>query len=112
MTAYLDTLEAAIKREGMSEPAKELLLYARKLEELREQDTQQIRLVADYFRERGKQDYEAETVRICGLCGHHMTIETCGSASADGYYLCHADDHSCYHRWTVYKERPTSPQES
>lgn len=20
--------------------------------------------------------------------------------------LCHSDDHSCYHQWTVYKKRP------
>ncbi len=45
--------------------------------------------------------------RRCGLCGHQPA---CGSASVWNndrqVFLCHADDHSCYHRWTVYKERP------
>lgn len=39
----------------------------------------------------------------CPLCGHEPA---CGYASADGCRLCHADDHSCYHRWTVYNDRP------
>lgn len=43
----------------------------------------------------------------CGLCGHHPV---CGSASVttpEGrVHLCHDDDHSCYHQWTVYKRRP------
>lgn len=45
----------------------------------------------------------------CFLCGHEPS---CGSAAVYDMYadrklfLCHADDHSCYHRWTVYGERP------
>ena len=30
---------------------------------------------------------------------------------ADGQPLCHVDDHSCYHRWTVYGERPVDVTE-
>lgn len=45
----------------------------------------------------------------CGLCGHEMTFERCGSAGAtlDGrpVDLCHADDHDCYRAWTVYGAR-------
>lgn len=48
--------------------------------------------------------------RVCALCGHVMTLDRCGSAGAheNGHviYLCHTDDHDCYHRWTVYRERP------
>lgn len=48
------------------------------------------------------------TATTCGLCGHSPA---CGSAEGldelvQRVPLCHADDHSCYHRWTVYKERP------
>lgn len=32
MSAYLDALEAAIKREGITNPTAELIYYARKLE--------------------------------------------------------------------------------
>lgn len=48
-------------------------------------------------------------VKVCGLCGHEMTSERCGSAtvgSANGIPLCHHDTHSCYRRWTVYGARP------
>lgn len=45
--------------------------------------------------------------KVCGLCGHEITLDRCGSASADGVPLCHHDTHSCYHRWTVYGARPT-----
>jgi len=59
--------------------------------------------------------YEVEdTSRICELCGHDMSA-TPGNVSKCGYaavanlgetiYLCHADDHSCYQRWTVFGER-------
>lgn len=45
----------------------------------------------------------------CGLCGHEPA---CGSASVtqgvQEVWLCHADDHSCYHQWTVYDARPYS----
>ncbi len=45
----------------------------------------------------------------CGLCDHDPA---CGSASAtrgeQQVDLCHEDDHSCYHRWTVYGDRPWS----
>lgn len=45
-------------------------------------------------------------MKRCGLCGHVMTLESCGAASsADGVPLCHHDTHSCYHRWTAYTER-------
>ena len=43
---------------------------------------------------------------MCGLCGH---APACGFAESDGVRLCHADDHSCYHRWTVYGERGSTP---
>lgn len=45
----------------------------------------------------------------CGLCGHKPA---CGSASVTSgdtqVDLCHEDDHSCYHQWTVYGVRPWS----
>jgi hypothetical protein len=46
-------------------------------------------------------------VRTCGLCSHtapgdHSIL----GAQADGVDLCHSDDHSCYHRWTVMGARP------
>lgn len=45
--------------------------------------------------------------RFCALCGHVVGPRTaCGYGSADGVLLCHADSHSCYRRWTVYRERP------
>jgi hypothetical protein len=47
----------------------------------------------------------------CGLCGHVRNLARCGHANADNVYLCHADDHSCYHRWTVYGERPQDGDE-
>ena len=45
---------------------------------------------------------------VCGLCGHDPA---CGYASVsreDGVQvrLCHNDNHSCYHLWTVYGRRP------
>lgn len=51
---------------------------------------------------------------VCGLCGHDMEFDTCGYAGTwqmtvtgeQQVYLCHADDHDCYHLWTVYGERP------
>ena len=49
---------------------------------------------------------EWERIPTCGLCGHKIVFERCGSAEADGVPLCHADDHSCYQRWTLYGERP------
>ena len=53
-------------------------------------------------------------MKICGLCSHHMTLEACGSGSywskeTGQVDLCHADDHSCYHQWTVYGKRPVHP---
>lgn len=46
----------------------------------------------------------------CELCGHRPA---CGYARVhlpDGasIRLCHKDSHSCYHRWTVYGDRPTT----
>lgn len=41
-------------------------------------------------------------VTKCGYCGHDPA---CGFAEDRGVRLCHTDDHSCYHRWTVYGER-------
>lgn len=49
----------------------------------------------------------------CALCGHDPA---CGSASVttqvgtevSEYRLCHDDGHSCYHRWTVYGQRPAT----
>lgn len=42
----------------------------------------------------------------CALCEHDPA---CGSASVQRdeeiVYLCHEDDHSCYHEWTVYGRR-------
>lgn len=54
---------------------------------------------------------ESRRARICGLCGHVMTMTSCGSAQANGVPLCHTDDHDCYHRWTVYGARPAEPAE-
>ena len=49
--------------------------------------------------------------KICALCSHVITLDTCGHASVDpNTHLCHADSHSCYHRWTVSKERPTGQE--
>lgn len=48
--------------------------------------------------------------KVCGLCGHEMTLDQCGHASVGGVPLCHHDTHSCYHRWTVYGDRPVSDQ--
>lgn len=53
----------------------------------------------------------ARSERRCSLCGHVITFARCGGGEAIGadgvhHYLCHADDHSCYHRWTVYGDRP------
>jgi hypothetical protein len=50
--------------------------------------------------------------KFCGLCGHIMSPEVCGSAgiwwNEDFINLCHADttDHDCYRDWTIYGERP------
>lgn len=45
----------------------------------------------------------------CGLCGH---VPACGYAAATldtrQVRLCHAVSHSCYHRWTVYGDRPAA----
>jgi hypothetical protein len=41
-------------------------------------------------------------VEACGLCGQ----EALGYAQANGVRLCHAPERECYHRWTVYGERP------
>ena len=42
----------------------------------------------------------------CGLCGHKITFDRCGMASAGEVNLCHADDHDCYPEWTVHGTRP------
>lgn len=55
----------------------------------------------------------------CRLCGHDVSLGAlgpCGTSSVtlpDGrtVWLCHADDHSCYHRWTVYGDRPGRPSD-
>jgi hypothetical protein len=48
--------------------------------------------------------------KTCGLCGHTMTLDRCGYGSVwtndSRVTLCHTDDHDCYRRWTVYRERP------
>lgn len=46
---------------------------------------------------------------VCGLCGHEMVLERCGYAAVGDVPLCHADDHSCYHAWTVNRTRPGDP---
>ncbi len=38
----------------------------------------------------------------CGFCGHNPA---CGYAQAEGHWLCHTDDHSCYEQWTVHGQR-------
>lgn len=52
---------------------------------------------------------EVEERTVCALCGHTMSLDRCGSAGAhengQTFDLCHADDHDCYRRWTVYSER-------
>lgn len=46
----------------------------------------------------------------CVLCGHDPA---CGvSAVGPDQYTCHTDDHSCYHRWTVYGARPDTSLKS
>lgn len=51
---------------------------------------------------------------VCGFCGHVMNMAHCGFASAsegdEEVYLCHANDHDCYYRWTVLHERPSAAQ--
>jgi hypothetical protein len=54
----------------------------------------------------------------CGLCGHVSVDHPAERQFASGFLggsvwiegqsvnLCHTDNHSCYHRWTVYGERP------
>lgn len=54
-----------------------------------------------------------QPVTSCGLCGHSMEIP-CGyshvwSKGSGPVYLCHADDHDCYHAWTVWNTRPGDP---
>jgi hypothetical protein len=51
--------------------------------------------------------------RICALCGHNMMLDQCGYATItmaavvdQEIFLCHTDDHDCYHAWTIYGERP------
>jgi hypothetical protein len=44
------------------------------------------------------------TAQLCALCGDVAL----GYAAADGKRLCHANERSCYHRWTVYGERPVA----
>lgn len=48
----------------------------------------------------------------CALCDHVMTFDRCGFAGAtengERVHLCHADDHDCYHAWTLYDTRPDS----
>ena len=57
----------------------------------------------------GEQQVEA---LYCGLCGHLVRkkgftgVGPCGWAFDGTTPLCHADDHSCYQRWTLYGERP------
>ena len=44
----------------------------------------------------------------CGLCGHDPSCGYAVVSDARGdTFLCHADDHSCYHAWTVWDTRPT-----
>lgn len=44
-----------------------------------------------------------QSTDACHLCDHDPA---CGHArNADGGRLCHTDDHSCYHQWTVYGRR-------
>jgi hypothetical protein len=45
----------------------------------------------------------------CAMCGHSASDHREGwmGGEADDQPLCHVDDHSCYHRWTVYGARPT-----
>lgn len=42
------------------------------------------------------------TEEMCGLCGNVAV----GWAVANGKRLCHAPERDCYHRWTVFGERP------
>lgn len=50
--------------------------------------------------------------KVCALCAHEITSETCGSAFVGDLSLCHSGDHSCYDRWTVYGERPSEDGEA
>lgn len=54
-------------------------------------------------------DLSMEMKMKCELCGHdnHLSTEYGSTYNSSGkIYLCHTDDHSCYHRWTVHGERP------
>ena len=66
------------------------------------------------------QDWPCETIRNlraaargedarCALCGH-VRSTACGYGQVDEKYLCHADDHDCYTRWTLHGERRKDAQ--
>lgn len=42
----------------------------------------------------------------CGLCGEWATGYAMSSDDNGRVRLCHDDERSCYHRWTVYEDRP------
>lgn len=51
----------------------------------------------------------------CAVCGHKGSLMTteCGYVTAtnsdgDRVFLCHAEDHDCYRRWTVIEEQPVA----
>lgn len=52
-------------------------------------------------------------MKKCALCQHDMEEHNCGYSTVtyatvveQELFLCHTDDHDCYHRWTIYQERP------
>lgn len=44
--------------------------------------------------------------KTCALCGHRGFMGASVDENDLCMHLCHEDDHSCYHRWTVYGDRP------
>lgn len=41
----------------------------------------------------------------CSLCGHTHSVMGTVWVDDEVVLLCHEDDHSCYHAWTVYRMR-------
>lgn len=46
--------------------------------------------------------------KLCGLCGEPIHERSYGAA--DDVLLDHGQERDCYHRWTVYGERPGQPR--
>lgn len=46
----------------------------------------------------------------CGLCGRRPVGYGAVQEGNDYIVLCHDAERDCYHRWTVYGERPGRPR--